>query len=92
MNKIIDLVAKFSGFNWIWAKTDGLKTKSAGVAMMLTGLASLINELTTVIQTHSFGAVLTFIQLLPNDASWLTFLSGLGILGIGCKIDKAAKP
>ena len=85
MKWLINIIGKLTGANAIWKKMDGYKTKVSGVIMMLTGLASL---LTGAIACTDVASVWVFIQALPANAGWLSFIGGLGILGIGHKSEK----
>ena len=59
----------------------GWKTKAAGVGTILTGLAMIITALTKE-GGFSFDNVQAGVQ---------TVLGGLAVLGLGHKLDKAAK-
>ena len=83
---IIKLIGKFSGFNKIWSAADGYKTKISGVALFLSGLSILLTQVVGLPQDLS--AFVDFAKNLPNNNAWLTLISGLGILGIGHKIEK----
>ncbi|CAK0743086.1 hypothetical protein CCP3SC1AL1_110029 [Gammaproteobacteria bacterium] len=86
MKFVINLLGKWSGFNKAWDMLDGYKTKISGVALLCSGLAGLLFQVGAL--PHDLAAVWGFIQALPNDPSWLTFMSGLAVLGIGHKIEK----
>ena len=88
MNWLINIIGKWSGINAIWEKVDGYKTKISGVALLLSGIAALL--LQVVALPHDLAAILAFIKALPTDSAWLTMLSGLGVLGLGHKAEKAA--
>ncbi len=90
MNWIINIVAKYSGFGWIWAKLDGAKTYIAATAGLLTGLGGLLDEFMKVEAQHNFGAILGFIKGLPLDQNWILILASLGAIGIGHKLAKSA--
>jgi hypothetical protein len=88
MKWLINLVAKWTGASAIWAKVDGYKTKIGATALILSGLAGL---LTSISGLSDMASVLAFVKSVPTDASWLILLNGLGILGIGHKIEKTEK-
>lgn len=90
MNTLINLAVKFSGMGWIWEKTDGIKTYLAAAAAILTGLGGVLQALSPLLAAHDAGALFAFIKTLPHDQSWLMVVSGLGLLGVGHKLDKAA--
>ena len=89
-NWVINLVAKIGGISRLWGVLDGYKTKIAGVASLLSGLAGIAAQLVPLIDKHDFAAFLAFAKGLPADQSWLLLLGGLGALGLGHKLEKAA--
>lgn len=86
MKWIIDLIGKWTGITAIWSKVDGYKTKISGVALFLSGLSIILTQIVAL--PHDLGSVIAFVQSLPTNSAWITMLSGLGILGIGHKIEK----
>ena len=89
MKFVINMVAKFGGVAKLWGFLDGYKTKVAGSAAMLTGLAGLLSQVYSLIEGKDPSAVVFFFKNLTTDPSWLALLGGLGVLGIGNKIEKA---
>ena len=90
MQTLINLAVKFSGMGWIWEKTDGIKTYIAAAAAILTGLGGVLQALSPLLAAHDAGALFAFVKSLPHDQSWLLVVSGLGLLGVGHGIKKAA--
>ena len=101
MNKIIALAIKFSGFGWVWEKVNGLKTKIAaislmlsGIGVMLAGIEALLNAWTACVDMACIIGLLRGISANPHivtvSTGFVTFSAGLGMLGIGHKMDKAA--
>lgn len=89
MNKIINLAFRFSGFNWIWAKTDGYKAKgSAGIAM-LTCLLGLLTGLAPLLAVHDAAGIYHFVMGLPANEYWLGLVASAYALGIAHKQEKA---
>ena len=88
MNFIINLVAKWSGFNWVWEKTDGVKSYLAGVATILTGAAGLIQDYLAATQAHNFATALTFIETANKDPNWLKMLAGFALIAAAHKAEK----
>lgn len=86
MNWIINLIGKWTGITAAWAKMDGYKTKVSGIALILSGLSILLTQIIGL--PHDMASVLAYIQAIPNNSAWITLLSGLGVLGIGHKIEK----
>lgn len=89
MNFVINMLAKLGGISKLWGFLDGYKTKVAGVASLLSGLAGIIAQIAPLIEKHDAALVLKFIQGLPTDQSWLMLIAGLGVLGVGHKLEKA---
>lgn len=85
---IINLAVKFSGLGWLWDVLDGYKTYLAAGISILTGLAGVLSELQPFLASHNASALLDFLKHLPQDNAWIMFVSGLGVLGIGHKIEK----
>ncbi len=90
MGNLINFIVKISGFGWVWEKLDGLKTYLAAAVSILTGIVGIIQEFRPALDAHDAATVWSLIQGLPNDQSWLMIVAGLGILGIGHKLEKAA--
>lgn len=60
---------------------DGLKTKIAGGGLILTGIAKVIEAVLPLASGGSVdGAAL--------NEGWLILMNGLGVFGIGHKIEK----
>ena len=89
MKFVINMLAKLCGVSKLWGFLDGNKTKVAGSAALLTGAAGLLSQVYSLIEGKDPSAVLYFIKNITTDPSWLALLGGLGILGIGHKIEKA---
>ena len=92
MNTIINLIAKFSGFNKVWDFMDGKKTYAAASFGILTSLVGLGGELAPILASHNTAGLIAFIKHLPADASWLSLMASFGLLGLGHKADKAVAP
>lgn len=88
MKFITNLLGKWTGFNAIWGALDGYKTKLSGVALVLSGLSILITQVIAL--PHDLVSIINFVQALGGNSAWLTLLSGLAVLGIGHKAEKAA--
>lgn len=89
MNFIINMLAKLGGVSRLWGFLDGYKTKIGGTATFLSGLAALVAQLVPLIEGKDAAALLAFIKGLPADNAWLAMMAGLGIMGIGHKVEKA---
>ena len=85
---LINLIAKWSGFGWIWAKLDGAKAYLTGAAAILTGVSGLITEYLAISGVHNFATLLTFVQGFSKDGNWLTVLSGCAIIAAAHKAEK----
>lgn len=103
MNKIIALAIKFSGGGFVWEKLNGYKVKLGGVgmmlggaAMMLAGAASIVNALVACQAMDCCIAIFRGLTESKDAMSigegYLLFSGGLGILGIGHKLEKAQVP
>lgn len=92
MNSLIAFVLKFSCFNSVWAFMDGKKTYGAAALGIVTSLAGLGVELAPILSSHNTAGLLTFVQGLPHDPSWLSLVAAIGLLGLGHKAQKAAEP
>ena len=88
MNKVLALVLKFGGFNKVWALLDGKKTYAAAALGILTSLAGLGVQIAPILAAHDTAALLTFVQGLPSDPSWLSLVASFGLLGLGHKAVK----
>lgn len=91
MNKVIALVAKFSGFNKVWDWADGKKTYGAATLAILTSVLGIATKLAPILSAHDTAALIGFIQQLPTDPSWLSLVGAIGLFGIGHKIEKSAQ-
>lgn len=89
MNKIINLAFRFSGFNWIWAKTDGYKAKGSAVLGLLTSLLGLLNSLAPLLAAHDAAGIYQFVLALPHNEYWLGLIAAGYGLGIAHKQEKA---
>ena len=87
----INLLAKLGGISKLWGFLDGKKTAIAGVASLLSGLASILAKIVPLIEKQDAAAVVAFIQGLPADPAWALLVGGLAALGIGHKLTKAAE-
>jgi hypothetical protein len=92
MSFIINILAKLGGISKLWGFLDGYKTKIGGTATFLAGLASLIAQLIPIIEGKDTALLLAFIKGLPQDQAVLAMTAGLGIMGIGHKLDKVDAP
>jgi hypothetical protein len=101
MNKIIALAVKFSGFGWIWEKINGLKTKIAAISLMLSGAGVMLAGITELLNAWAacldmaciiglLRGITTNPHIVTVSTGFVTFSAGLGMLGIGHKMDKAA--
>lgn len=90
MNKIIAFILDHSGVSKVWDILDGKKTYATAALGILTSLAGLGVELAPILAAHNTAGLLVFAQALPHDASWLSLLAALGLLGLGHKAEKAA--
>jgi len=89
MSWIINLVAKVTGVKKLWDMVNGYKTKIGAVALILSGLAELLQK---IVDLTDFASVLAFIKVLPNDPGWIALAAGIAALGIGHKLEKAKEP
>lgn len=89
MNAIINMAVKFSGMGWVWDKMDGYKTYGAAAVSILTGLLGLLQEFGPVLASHNAGAAFHLLQGMPKDQSWQMVMAGVGLLGLGHKMEKA---
>lgn len=64
------------------------KTYMAGTALMLGGAGSVLADAAKI---QELTQVFEFISSLPNHPGTQMFLTGLGIVGIGHKVEKAVK-
>ena len=89
MNKIINLVAKWTGAGKAYEALNGYKTKIGAIALMLSGLSDLLLRLSTL---ADFAALMKFVKALPADQSWLAVVAGIAALGLGHKMEKNSEP
>ena len=89
MNKLFNLAFKFSGLNWVWAKTDGYKAKGSAVIGILTCLLGLLNGLAPLIAAHDAAGIYSFVMALPANEYWLGMVASAYALGIAHKQDKS---
>jgi len=101
MNKIIALGLKWSGFKWVWEKINGLKTKIAAISLMLSGAGVMLAGITELLNAWTacpdmaciiglLRGITTNPHIVTVSTGFVTFSAGLGMLGIGHKMDKAA--
>lgn len=90
MNKIIGWLADRGGFTKVWAALDGKKTYAAAALGIVTSLAGLGAQFAPVLAAHNTAGLLTLLQALPSDPSWLSLVASFGLLGLGHKAEKAA--
>jgi hypothetical protein len=90
MNFLINIVAKIGGVARLWGVLDGQKTRISGVASLLSGLAGIVGQLVPLIEAKDAALFVTFFTSLPANPAWLLLVGGLGILGVGHKLEKAA--
>lgn len=90
MNTILGWIANTAGLNKIWALLDGKKTYAAAGLGILTSLAGLGVEVAPLLAAHNTAGLISLIQALPHDPSWLSLMASVGLLGLGHKADKAA--
>ncbi len=90
MNTVIGWIANRAGLNKAWAFMDGKKTYAAAGLGILTSLAGLGVEVAPILAAHNTAALISLIQALPTDPSWLSLVASFGLLGLGHKADKAA--
>lgn len=88
---LINLVAKVGGISKLWGFLDGYKTKVSGVAGFLSGLAAIVAQLVPIIESKDASLLLEFITSLPSNPAYLALVGGLGLLGLGHKMEKAAE-
>ena len=85
---MINLIMKWSGMGYVWAKVDGIKAYIVGATTILTGAAGLLQEFLAVSDKHDFSALLKFAQSVPHDPMWAAILTGAGIIAAAHKADK----
>lgn len=90
MNTVIGWVANHIGLDKVWAFMDGKKTYAAAGLGILTSLAGLGVEFAPLLAAHNTAGIITLIQGLPSDTSWLSLVAALGLLGLGHANQKAA--
>jgi hypothetical protein len=91
MKFLINLVAKIGGISKLWGFLDGYKTKVSGVASLLSGLAGILGQLVPLIEAKDAAAAWAFASGLPANPAWLLLVGGLGLLGVGHKLEKAVE-
>jgi hypothetical protein len=75
----------------VWSFLDGKKTAIASSLSILAGVTGLSAEVAPLLAAHNTAALLELVKHLPSDPAYLAIVGGLGALGIGHKIDKAAQ-
>ncbi len=90
MNTIIGWIANRAGLNKVWTFMDGKKTYAAAGLGILTSLAGLGAEAAPLLAAHNTAGLISLIQALPTDPSWLSLVASFGLLGLGHKTQKAA--
>lgn len=89
MNWMINFIAKITGAKKLWDSVSGYKTKIGSVALILSGLAEILQQ---IVALTDFASVLAFAKAMPTDPSWLAVAAGIAALGIGHKLEKQEKP
>jgi hypothetical protein len=74
----------------VWNFLDGKKTAGAAVLAILSGLAGLGAEVAPLLAAHNTAGLLDLIKHSAGDPSIQMIVAGLGGLGLGHKLDKAA--
>jgi hypothetical protein len=101
MNSIIAFALKVSGFQWVWDKINGYKTKIAATGLMLSGASMMLAGASSILMTlYACGNMACVIELIRSFATnpsaktlmegFVVFNTGLGGLGIGHKLTKMA--
>ena len=90
MGTLINFALKFSGIQKAWDFMDGKKTYISATLAILSGFLGVANEVVPLLSAHDAGGIWTLLKHLPQDQSWLMLVGGLGTLGIGHKLEKAA--
>ena len=91
MNKIGNLVLKWSGAGKIWNILDGYKLYTTGALAILGSLLGLATEIAPLLSAHDTIGLYTFITHLTSDPNWIVLLGGFGTIAGAHKMDKAAK-
>ncbi len=90
MNTIIGWIANRVWLNNVWKALDGKKTYASAGLGILTSLAGLGVEFAPLLAAHNTAGLISLVQSLPTDPSWLALIASFGLLGLGHKADKAA--
>lgn len=87
MKTIINFLGKISGISKLWTALDGYKTKIGGTALFLSGLAGILSTIAGM--TFDTASIIALVKSMSSDPSFIIMMNGLGILGIGHKIEKS---
>jgi len=89
-DKVLGLLAKYSGASALWEKARGYKTYASGGALFFGGLATLLSGATDL---QSFQQAYQWALSLPSDPAWIRMLEGLALVGLRNAMEsRDAKP
>lgn len=98
---MIDLLAKLTGFGWVWDKLNGAKTYIAGATLMLSGAAAIATGVSAILTqfqaVSSLGGAIDWARGIESGDAWkmiqggaTSFGMGLAAIGLRHNQDKAA--
>lgn len=100
MNKIIAFALKMSGAGWVWNTINGYKTKLSAIGMMLSGTSmmciGLVEIINAIVACDAMSCIVGVVRGISENPfaktvaeGFIVFNVGLGMLGVGHKIDKS---
>lgn len=87
---LINLVAKFSGFNAVWSFLDGKKAYGTCALGVLTGAAALGAQVAPILAAHDTAGLVNFLSGLPTNPAFLLAWGSCGGVAAVHRLDKAA--
>jgi len=90
METVINLLAKFSGFNAVWNFLDGKKAYGTCALGVLTGATALAAQAAPIMAAHNTAGLLTFLSGLATNPAALMIVGSCGAVAKLHRDDKKA--
>lgn len=88
MNKLLNLVLKYSGAGKVWNFLDGKKLYGTGALGVLGALLGLGTDIAPLLAAHDTIGLYTYITHLTSNPNWIVLLGGFATIAGAHKSDK----